>query len=319
MMKNKKKKLRKAKTKKKFFTGIMPIRVLQNTLIHAFENMNPGFLDLAKSVMKDQGLDPEISYSIEKNQAKSPYVLFNKIFLNESFLSYIWCISFSLTVLYSEVVVKKSRNDYYGNNNEIINAILSRDAYKLWEYAITILNQYKEWDLQLPNPEVYKFKKKDLIERINGLYITAMMFVLAHEFAHIELEHNKKNSIDARQEEQNAKLEKEADERAIELVLNGIDNKNKTTREMGLLIGLCSLLFFDAVTKKRDYPDTDERIDALIRKLDPKDPKDALWGISTLAYKLWDKQYNKGLTWKEGLESPKALYHSIKDQVRQLS
>lgn len=299
--------------------GIMPIRVLQHNLIYTFENVNPEFLQLTKKVIEELGLDPGISYSTEEESVKSPYVVFNKIFINETFLSYIWCMCFSLTVLYEEIIVKKSKNDYFGNEDELINMELAREAYKLWEYGISLLSNYVPWEYSLPNPEYFEEKYEELIPKINGLYLIATVFVLGHEFAHIELKHNDKFIPDQNEQEQNKLFEKEADARAIRLVLDGINNDNKVTREMGLLIGLCSLLFFSSITKGEDYPDTDERIDSFFKKLEPEDPSDASWGIATLAYKLWDRHFEKGLIWIEGLESSKDQYNSIKAQIENLN
>lgn len=296
--------------------GMMPVRVLQHNLIYGFENMNPDFLALAQKVIAEQGIDPGISYSYNAEPAKSPYVLFQKIFINESFLSYVWCNCFALGQLYEEVIVKKSLNDYHSNQNQVINIPLAREAYQLWEYGVSLLSGYNTWDMELPNPESYYRKYRKLIPRINGLYITAMKFVLAHEFAHLELEHTARFDSEADPNNQSILFEKEADGRAISLVLSGSNHKNKMTIQAGLLMGLCSLLFFNSETKSESYPDTGDRIDAAINAINPDDPSDAMWGIATLAYKLWDQIYEKGLTWQDGLDSPRDLYYSIRRQVK---
>lgn len=294
--------------------GIMPIRVLQYNVIQVFSNLNPGFLELTKKVINDLGLNDGIGYLAEKERVRSPFAVFDKIMVQEVFMSYMWCISFSLSVLYSEVQVKKSKNCYYGNETEIIDLDKARDAYKLWEYAMSLLNDYSEWDKMLPNPELFHPKFVDLIPRIDALFIVAMQYVLAHEFAHIELEHSKNVPQHEDPNQFNAAQEKEADQRAIELVLQGMDGNNNDTIRMGILIGLCSLLFFKSTTKEDAYPDTDNRIDSIMALIDP-DEQDAMWGIAVLAYKLWDRYYNVGLVWKGGLESNKALYYYIKKQV----
>lgn len=227
-----------------------------------------------------------------------------------------WCNCFALTQLYEEIIVKKSRNEFYGGEIEKINFPFAMEAFKLWEYGSSLLSTYSKWDIDLPNPESYNKKYEDLIPRINGLYLTAMKFVLAHEFAHLELEHDSRGDPALEQNEQSIVFEKEADSRAINLVLAGADHNNAMTIKMGLLMGLCSLLFFKSVTKSESYPDVDDRIDAVINILHPEDPEDAIWGIATLAYKLWDQQYGKGLIWENGLESPRDLYYSIKNQIK---
>jgi hypothetical protein len=299
-------------------TGIMPIRVLQHNLIHAFENMNPEFLKLSKEIVDTLGLDPGIRYSANEEEVRSPGVVYGKMAIDESFLSYVWCVTFSLTALYAELIVKKSHNDYVGKEEKVLNMLLLRKAFAVWEYAVVLLREYRVWPKDLPNPENYEDEYDELIGKVNGLYLVAMEFVLAHEFAHIELRHNSRVDPLLNLDEQNTLFEKEADERAISLVLAGRDGTNETTIRMGLLIGLCSLLFFSGVTKGNAYPDTDERIEAILRIINP-DPQDAMWGIATLAYKLWDRLYDKKLLWTDGLETPKALYYSIKRQVEKLN
>jgi hypothetical protein len=88
--------------------------------------LNADFLELSKRVIKNEGADPAIGYVAEEDKAKSPYVLFNKINLNEAFLSYIWCNCYSLLVLYREVVVKNSYNEFYGVAEKVAEKIFRK-------------------------------------------------------------------------------------------------------------------------------------------------------------------------------------------------
>jgi len=297
--------------------GIMPIRVLQHNLIGEFENMNPQFLELAQRVINGLGLYPGIGYDVEEERAKSPNVLFEQIRVQEPFLSYVWCMCFSLSVLYSESIVKQSINQHRKKKIRL-NRPLARHAYMIWEYAMALLNDYYTWPDILPSPERYPRQYRQLIPKINGLYVTAMKYVLAHEFAHIELQHTKADIGDMDPTEASILQERQADARAIELVLEGGNNKNTVTIRMGLLIGLCSILFTDSTAKKLSYPDTNERIDAILQIITP-DAQDAMWGVATLAYKLWDRHFDNKLKWIDGLESPEALYHNIREQVEVLN
>jgi hypothetical protein len=299
--------------------GLLPVRVLQHNLIWHFENMNEEFLELSKRVITQLKLDRGISYNFEERPARSPHVLFNKIFIEEPFLAYVWCVSYSLTVLYGEVIVKLSLNDYHKNHDEVIDRDLAIGAYSLWEYAVSLLGNYSDWNKKLPNPEQFDPNLEELISKVNGLYLVAMKFILAHELAHLELEHNKKEPDDSKIEEAafSKLLEKEADERAMNLVLAGSNDESRTSIKMGILLGLCSLVFTNMSIKGISHPDTDDRIAAIIDVFNPGDT-DPMWGVATLTYKLWDKQYNKGLVWQNGLESPKALYYSIKVQIEKL-
>jgi hypothetical protein len=293
----------------------MPIRVLRFNLLHGFEHLNPKFRDLAKKVNKELGLDFEIEYTVEEEAAKSPYVIFNKILVQEPFLSYVWCMCFSLTVLHTEITVKMSKNAHYGIEAEVPDMEKAREAYKLWEYAVSLISGYSEWGINTPNPENVDAKYTDLIQRVNSLYLTAMTFVLAHEFAHVELEHNAKPS---QTQGENAALEREADARAIQLVMEGVTEENKHTRHMGLLMGLCSLLFFKSSTKEASYPNIDDRIQAILDIVKPNG-QDPMWDIASLSYKLWGRLYQKNLIWQEGLNSPQHLYESIKRQIQAMN
>lgn len=295
----------------------MPIRVLQHNLISEFENMNPQFLKLAQRVMNRFDLHPGIGYDVEEERAKSPAVLFGQIRVQEPFLSYVWCMCFSLSVLYSESIVKQSIAQHRKKKVKI-NMPLARHAYMIWEYSMALLTDYYTWPDILPSPERYPRQYRQLIPKINGLYITAMKYVLAHEFAHIEFQHANADIGDMDPNEASILHERQADERAIELVLEGRNNENTVTIRMGLLIGLCSILFTDNTAKKIRYPDTNERIDAILRIVKP-DPQDAMWGIATLAYKLWGRHFENKLVWIDGLASPEALYHNIKEQVEALN
>lgn len=285
--------------------GIMPIRVLQHNLLNEFVHMNKDFEKLAKEVIDKMGADPGIRYDANEESVKSPFVLYNKINVNESFLSYVWCNCYSLLVLYEEIISKSSYNELHGGERKQIYMEHARNAYKLWEYGIGLITEYKEWDKNLPNPELVLPILDDVTSVTNALYLVAMTFVLAHEFAHIELGHTVPS----------VENEKEADARAIDLVLQGVNEKNEATKRFGVLMGLCSLLFFKGTIKSQHYPDVDDRIDAIITRFNPE-PGDGMWGIATLAYKLWDRMYNLGLEFKEGLDSPKDQYYDIKQQVK---
>lgn len=268
--------------------------------------MNKDFLELTRKVIAREGVDPAIGYLIEEEKAKSPYVVFNKINVFESFLSYVWCNCYSFIVLYHEIIVKKSFNDFYGVEEKKIDMDLARGAYQVWEYAMTLICQYSEWGIDLPNPERVPPNQEGLVSKVNALYLNAMTFYLAHEFAHIELRHNS-STVDT---------EKAADERAMNLTLEGADKDSYDTKRFGILMGLCSLLFFKSTTKSSTYPDMDDRIDTILQKINPG-PQDGMWGIATLAYKLWDRLHCIGLEWREGMASPMELYYDVKRQVKE--
>lgn len=295
--------------------GRQPIRVLQYNIAYAFENSNSDFRELTLKIMKDSGLQAGIGYLIEDEAIKIPSVnAAKKIFLQETFLSYVWCTCYVLTVMYDEALAKMSRNRVAGFEAEKVDFNLLKKAEALWEYAKSLNVYYSPWDMDLPNPEEYYPEDQWWVERINGLFVKAINFILCHEFAHVEKRHFERFDAGKSSDADRKLFELEADERAIELVLMGADDKNSTTVRFGILIGLCSLLFFRRTTQSPRYPSTDDRIHAILEKLNPE-PEDGMWGVATLAFKLWDGQFTKMYNWSNDLGSYKDLYFHIKQQI----
>ena len=295
--------------------GSQPIRVLKFNIAHAFANTNADFLNLTLKIMQDNGLQAGIEYRIEKLPVKIPSVSpAKKISIQETFLSYVWCVSYALTVLYDEALSKMSRNRVAAEPKEEINQELLKKAEAIWNYGRSLIAVYSEWDTELPNPECYAPEDQWWIERINGVYVKAVNFLFCHEFAHVEKQHFEKRAAGENTDAHRKAFEKEADERAIELVLMGSTAENATTVRFGILIGLCSLLFFNSSTSSQRYPSMDDRIHAILEKVNPE-PEDGMWGVATLAFKLWDGQFAKMYTWNNDLKSYKELYYFIKAQI----
>src|SRR5947209_485533 len=104
--------------------GTQPIRVLQHNIASRFENTNPEFIELAKATIANQGLQNGLGYYINEfaimdkvdGHTQTPFVNLNqkKIYIHETFMSYVWCISYSLYVLFDEEIAKQSQNRFAG-------------------------------------------------------------------------------------------------------------------------------------------------------------------------------------------------------------
>jgi len=305
--------------------GNQPIRVLQHNITFQFETTNPTFIELTKTVIKEKGLQPGIGYHINDKailekvdgHVQTPYVNSNgKIFVHETFLSYVWCVCYSMLVLYEEAIAKVSQNQVSKTLLHEIDSVKIDTAQKLFDYAKSLITSFTPWDKgSLPNPEEYSTDDVFFIERANGLFIYAMNFILCHEFAHIELNHTELIKQGQNSKSDILKFEKEADLRAMELVLNGTTNKTKLSAEIGVLMGLCSLLFFKQKSETTTHPATDDRMDKLIEQSNASNP-DPHWGIATLAFKLWDNQFMKNFTWPKEVHDLKELYELIREEIK---
>jgi len=107
---------------KDYHQGTQPIRVLHDMNIHMFGNTHPSFKDKLQQLVDEGKLNPAISMSYaedsirQENRFNSPKVSSDtrQIILHETFLSYLWCISYALYVLYIEKVDYPTINRHQG-------------------------------------------------------------------------------------------------------------------------------------------------------------------------------------------------------------
>lgn len=316
----------KISVKSEYHKGIQPIRVLQHNIIHRYENTNTEFHKLSKELIDQKGLKPGISYFIfeepviyrcEHFKSQTPFVsLDGKIAIHETFLSYLWIMSYCMWVLYDEAVAKPMQNFQTKREVNKIDKELIEQTEELFQYGKSLIKVYSEWNKEtLPNPEKYSKEEEFYIHRANGLFVFATNFILCHEFAHVEKDHTKAVSTRTVQNSERKKFEKEADERAIELMLNGKDGENDKSIELGILIGLASMLYFrDNVYGGDHHPDTDTRIKTYLEKINPSN-EEPIWGVASLFFKLWDNQFNLNFNWPKHINDFKELFYNTLEQV----
>lgn len=308
--------------------GNQPIRVLQFNVLKHFEETHFDFINLLKESNKKHNLAFGIVYhKVEEPIVKkvyghiqTPFIedtgQVKRITIHETFLSYVWCISYSLFVLYDEAIAKTSQIRHNIKPAPLVDQNKIELAQEVFNYGKSLIRVFDKWDKKLlPNPELYSLDDSFYIERANGLYLTAINFILCHEYAHAEKDHFNKQKKVRNDYSKLIELEKEADDRAIELILKGVTSKTKTTKLLGTLIGLCCMLYFNHETKGTKHPDTDDRIDNLLSRIEHTPENDNLWGIASLAYKLWDMQFSKLMIFPQEVELFKHLYDDIRQQV----
>ncbi|MDN3551000.1 phage exclusion protein Lit family protein [Mucilaginibacter aquaedulcis] len=304
--------------------GLQPIRVLQYNLEHQLENTNGDFLRMSRDLIARGLLQPGIKYVRSEDpinteiegHIQTPYVnAKGEIFIHETFLSYVWCMAYSLWTLYDEAVARPSQNLHAGREINDIDRLQIDTSVKLFKYGLSLYSFYSSsLDEGLPNPQQYHAQQSFYVEKSNGLYLQAMNFILCHEIAHIELGHTRQNRA-TMTNQRILNNERAADDRAIKWILAGETEEMKATIHTGVLIGLCSLLFLRRTAKGTTHPNTDDRINNLLTIIQP-DEASPLWGIAALAFKLWDDQFQKFFSWStHNLGSYKELYFFVKRQI----
>ncbi|WP_154859634.1 phage exclusion protein Lit family protein [Cyclobacterium xiamenense] len=295
-------------------TGEQPIRVLRNNLDKWFQETYPNFKeDVLDEAINKMGLHNEINVvdRLEKVQVPAGVGTFKIITVQETYLSYLWGLCYSLIFIYDKQIHQPKIDATYVITSELSDQI--KKAHDLFNYSLSLIEKYNSWDKDdLPNPE-FCAPSDEYIFKANGVYLHAINYVLLHELGHVALGHIDK---DIENEEKGIKTspedilkgEYEADEYSIHKSLQGGTHlTNDRTIAAGIVAGICSFIFFDSSMKGGDHPDPDERLQKAFDSLN-LEPEDNLYGIACLALKLWSLQFKIDLKWPEIVDTYKELF-----------
>lgn len=283
--------------------GNMPIRVLQNNVIHHFENIRDDSLSRHIEWVKKGKIQPGIKWLIEKKKVRTPYAdcCSKEIVIQEVFLSYIWAITYALVVIYEEAIQKKIIKGEWNGIIELDTPILN-DAEKLFIWALSLTDEYSDWVLNLPNPEIQKSEQENFYaEKINGIFLDIIVFILFHECCHLVNDHcdfrkrigNKSLSELTAEEKQSYKeLENEADIFAIESMVWIADpNQYKLIKGLSIVLANIALLFVlkhPKMVKSATHPDVDTRLHNCLEYLGQDLPTyDYVWYLACFACRLF--------------------------------
>lgn len=283
--------------------GFLPIRVLQHNIISHFENFTPDALLQLEKWVSSGLIHPGIDWMIGKDKVRTPFVDYDtkKIVIQEVFAAYIWSLSYSLIVIYEEGIQKKALIGQWNGKIEFDTQLL-QNAAKLLQWAISLTTSFSPWDTSLPNPEIYNnSEEKWYGEKINGIFLNSVIFVLRHECCHLVNGHcdfaeriKGKNLAQLTPVElsEYKMLENEADVFAMNSLVSEIDNeKEKLEKGLAMLLTNLSILFILKNPKEVNsptHPDVDTRIHNLLEYIGEDLPKfDYLWYLACFACNLF--------------------------------
>ena len=279
-----------------FHQGNLPIRVLKVNFEFLLINVNPIFYETLVKQIKTNGLQPHINYSGQRipilgmnGTVNSANITISdrQIHIYDTYAAYLWCICYSMIVLFDEVIQKPHLR---GNYNGIINSDNSQvsSALGIFEYAMTLRKRYRDWDKALPNPEEYNCLHAYYIEKTSGIYLAALQFIFCHEVGHNLLGHVSSNRVTPAQ---SLTDELAADNFAIDQILLPDKSRYAQTYKYGSVAAMCSLLFLNKnLYRGGSYPDAHERINNVIVRLE-LDDRDNIWGMASLAFRMWGIHY----------------------------
>lgn len=313
--------------------GTQPVRVIHHMLIYMFQRTNKEFMNEILNQINDGKLHNELKFifaeesiRIEGNKFRTPRIDVDtkEIELHETFLSYLWCCTYSLYVLYLETIDYPRCNQESGQIVYLTKQDNIDDAIKLFNYAKYLIAHYEEWDkTELPNPEQYLAEERNYPEQTNLFYTEAVKFILCHEFIHLKL-HADKITPEV-EDSYYLEFEKEADEKAVEEIMKGIDysdapvaNAHRLAVEGGVVIGVLSMFYFSPKTKGIKHPNLEDRLTAVLEQL-KLDEAHFAWSIACVGLKKWEEQFQLNIEFGEDYNSYKELYYMVIDQIKQLS
>ena len=303
----------------KIHKGNQPIRVLNYMNLWMFQNTHSDFPKELGLAFEKSGLSKTIDLIYGEEKVKGPFIRTRnkRIVLQETFLSYLWCITHSIYVIYLLKIEQPKINQEAGK--EIYppkDADLDK-AIELFDYAKSLIVAFSKWNKDSqPNPEIYLAEKRDFIEQPNCFYTEAIKFILCHEYTHAIKHLDILNSEKEIQLSGFIDFEKEADYDAIELMEKGIyPNKiNELPIQIGITIGILSMFFFKAKTVNEIHPNTEDRLVNALEQMEIGDNNEC-WSIALVGLRLWDEQFGLDFEWSNS-ETDKEQFYNVIEQIK---
>lgn len=297
--------------KQNHHNGNMPIRVLQHTLTNAFDNIYPEFRNDLEKLFRGRSPERGILWNDERlpifslNQVRAAALTKeNNIVLYEPFLSYLWAFSFAFYIYFQELVLTPA--DYRSYSKINLDDLHRTPA--IMEYGYSLRTEYSVWDKELlPNPEAFTTDEAHLVGKTNGVFTNAVLFTIAHEFAHSYYQdHITQFNMPS--------IEYRADNLAIDLTTRqSLPEETLFNRRVGILTAVSAFVLLSAHTNSLTHPDSIERIENALTYMNLKG-NDSLWAIPCIAIRIWDHIYQIGLEWGGQEGTYKDLFFRIKDQ-----
>lgn len=271
----------------------LPVKALEHNIITEFETLaTKNGHDLGETVSK-KSISTAIEYHIDTSLPRGPYFdhVTRTICIQDSYLAFLWAYVYSQFVIY-EFGVQLPLTQ--GKNAGVIefDTELLRRAKQLECWALSFAETYAVWDENvLPNPRSPTeggSEEKKYIEKANGVFLKAVVFLLFHEYAHAIFDHVA-DGTDLYLLEQ----EKDADNFALDqVVFTCKTEKDKQITGLSLVLLCTSSLFLVKEARsiwQRRHPDLHERVRHAISELNlqSEESKYYLYNLASISLKAF--------------------------------
>lgn len=295
--------------------GNQPIRVLEHINLYMFANTHPDFNSELIKAINENGFNKVIDINIGDTKInKTPYLKCDdkSIHLDETFISYLWCVCQSIYTLYIQNIDYPRCNKQLGKETYKVEEGKINKANELFSYAKSLIIDFTEWNKdELPNPEKYLAEDRDFIEQPNCFFTEAMKFILCHEYTHA-IKHIDEINKGFYENSHFMEFEKDADSNSINLMKKGIfPNKiNELAVHIGIVFGILSMFYFKATTRSEKHPSNEDRLVNALEQLELKD-NSSCWGIALIGLNLWIEQFGLPYTRDINLQDKDAFYNLV--------
>jgi hypothetical protein len=263
--------------------GAQPIRVLFNNIPYSFRNYSPNIINEFPELVSQGYLSQAIDYEINTlpifydHEVQTPFIKIHdgKIVLHEIFVTYLWCVCFSIHTPFYKLVHEKY--DIH------LDPFLLNECNELLAFAKKIKTTYGVLDKNKHlNPELFDSKYCDVISATNAMCINALNFILCHEYSHAKYQLYKGTKQD----------EEQADLEATKMLLDGAkDNNDLGNKAVAGLLGLGSSMLLSKFVQSNTHPDSDKRIKYFINNIGIHDENNELWALGCFIYAFWENEY----------------------------
>jgi len=240
----------------------LPVWVLRHNVIAMFEEVAEYNGYSMNAVVSRGTVNPVIDWCCNRGRPRGPFVDLDTktICLQESYLAFLWAMTYSSFVLYEEGVQRRMLEGTFTGAIQYDTPLLIR-ARALGDWAERFAGRYEPWnERDLPNPRSYRdAQEKSLAEKTNGIFLRAVTYLLFHELGHLSEAHFRTDS-DAEQLEQ----EKQADNFALSFLSDSASNEIQRRISGAALVLLTTSSLFLATEFRqiwqRRHPHTHDRI-----------------------------------------------------------
>lgn len=302
-----------------------PINCLLGNILQRFETIQENTLDEHYKAIQAKYVSPEIDYDEVPGKVKTPFSHreSRQIYLQETYLSYLWSFIYAVFIIHEEGIQKKMLAVTWDGNIRCDSQLLIR-ARELFLWSTSLIDTYSPWNEKLPNPKSHlNEEEKFYAEKVNTIFQDAVAFILFHEFAHLIFGHDKyfaspaKDPLAKNEKNYNLiELEKEADNFAFERILK--EHKTYSSELAGILASAFAIISSFLIepntqgTNQDHHPTSDNRLFYLLQNIKIKDERHDFYikYLATLGLHMYLEKYHLLDANKERL-----VFDTVDDQI----